>query len=161
MVVQVGNETLRSVRFLNGLNDAELSSVANICGKRSFAAGDLCQVEGVVSNQISLIISGRVGTVIRLPNVIHCSSEIILDTQREGDAFGWSSLIKGTPMSTLKALEPTEILYMDSNDLLELCQSNDHLGYIVMKNLASLIASKLRRNRMSMLNAIVAFRGEL
>ncbi len=159
MAVQAIHETLRSNNLLFGLNQEELAQVANLGKQRSISVGEICQTEGQSTNQVQLILKGRVGTVVRIPNITYSSNEIILDTLTEGDAFGWSSLIKGSPWSTLKALEPTVVLYINADELLNLCESNNHIGYILMKNLAALISSRLRRNRMSMLNALVAIKG--
>lgn len=142
------------------MDEGELAQIALICGEQTYGIGELCQKEGQPSSRVNFILEGRAGTVIRIPNVTYCSSEIILDTLHDGDMFGWSALIKGTPWSTLRVLEPTRILYIEAEDLVNLCEKNNHLGYILMKNLASLIASRLRRNRMSTLNAIIAIKGE-
>jgi CRP-like cAMP-binding protein len=160
MIVQNKTEAIKAIRFFRGLTDEELDQIANLCGETSFAEGEICQTEGLASNRVNLILKGRVGTVIRIPNITSIGSEIILDVLRENDMFGWSSLIKGTPWSTLKTLEPVEVMYINAEDLLDLCERNSRIGYIVMRNLSSLIASRLRRNRMSMLNAIVAIKGE-
>ena len=83
----------------------------------------------------------------------------MIDTLSPGELFGWPALIKGTPWSTLKVIDQTEVFYIDADDLISLCESDYHLGYILMKNLAALISSRLRRNRMSILNCIVAMKG--
>ena len=160
MVIENRTEAIRKIGFFRGLEESEINQVTDICKERSFEAGELCQTEGKPTNQVHFILSGRVGTVIHIPNVTYISSETILDTLHDGDAFGWSSLIQGTPWSTLRALEPTHVLSVNSRDLIDLCEKNSRIGYILMRNLSSLIASRLRRNRMSILNAVVAIRGE-
>ena len=159
MVVQINNEVMRKIPFLRGLDETELAQVADLCAERPYAVGEICQVEGQSANQVFFIIEGRVGAVLRIPNITYCSSEIILDTLREGDVFGWSSLMRGTPWSTLKVLEPTKVMAVKADALLNLCENNSRIGYVLMKNLASVIASRLRRNRMSTLNALVAIKG--
>ncbi len=160
MVVDTRTEAIKKVGFFQGLSESEITQVTDICRDRSFKVGEICQREGQPSSYVNFILKGRVGTVIHIPNVTYISSEIILDTLHDGDAFGWSSLIQGTPWSTLRVLEPTDILYVNSHELIDLCEKSSHIGYILMRNLSSLIASRLRRNRMSILNAIVAIRGE-
>ena len=152
-------ESLRKIRFFRGLNDAELSELGNLCQNRSFAVGEICQIEGQNPQRIHFIISGRVGAVLRIPNYPHSSSEILIDTLSPGELFGWSALIRGSPWSTLKVMDQTEVFYIDADDLISLCESDYHLGYILMKNLAALISARLRRNRMSILNCIVAMKG--
>jgi CRP-like cAMP-binding protein len=153
-------DSLRKIHFFYGLEDGELSKLGSLCQNRSFAVGEVCQCEGQNSNWIHFIVSGRVGAVLHIPSYSYSSSEIMIDTLGPGELFGWSALIKGTPWSTLKVIDQTEVFYLDANDMLSLCESNYHLGYILMKNLAALISSRLRRNRMSMLNSIVGMKGE-
>jgi CRP/FNR family cyclic AMP-dependent transcriptional regulator len=159
MVIQINNEVMKKITFLRGLNETELAQVADLAQEHSFSIGEIAQVEGQSANKVFFILEGRVGAVLRIPNITYCSSEIILDTLREGDVFGWSSLMRGTPWSTLKVLEPTKVMTVDSEALIDLCENNPRIGYVLMKNLASVIASRLRRNRMSTLNALVAIKG--
>jgi CRP/FNR family transcriptional regulator len=160
MVVANRTEAIRRIGFFQGLTEEEITQVTDLCKEHSYKVGELCQTEGQRSEQVHFILKGRVGTVIHIPNVTYISNEIILDTLHDGDAFGWSSLIRGTPWSTLRVLEPTDVLSVNSADLIGLCEKNSHIGYVLMRNLSALIASRLRRNRMSILNAIVAIRGE-
>jgi CRP-like cAMP-binding protein len=55
-------------------------------------------------------------------------------------------------------LETTTVWSISAQDLLDLCERDNHLGYILMKNLSALVSSRLRRNRMATLNAIAAIR---
>ena len=154
-------ESIRRVKFFQGLTETEIVQVAEISRERTYAVGELCQTEGKSSDQVHIILKGRVGTVVRIPNITYMNNEIVLDVLHDGDVFGWSALIQSIPWSTLRALDPTMVLYINANDLLNLCESNNHIGFIIMKHLSSLIASRLRRNRMSILNTIVAIRGDL
>jgi CRP/FNR family transcriptional regulator, cyclic AMP receptor protein len=159
MAVQINNEVLRRISLLRGLDEAELSLIANISELKSYAIGEICQTDGISENRVHLIYEGRAGVIVRVPNISYASNEIIPDTLGPGDVFGWSTLIKGVPWSTLRVLEPLKVVFVNTEDLLNLCENNNHLGYIIMKNLASLIASKFRRNRMSVLNTLVAMKG--
>jgi CRP/FNR family transcriptional regulator, cyclic AMP receptor protein len=159
MAVQNRNKEIENTSLFKGLDDSEIAKIASLCNERSYNPGELCQTEGQSTNLVNLIIKGRAGTVVRIQNVTYLNSEIILDVLHEGDVFGWSSLIQGTPWSTLRVLDPMEVLYIDATELLNLCENNNHIGYVLMRRLASLIASRLRRNRMSILNTIVAIRG--
>jgi CRP/FNR family cyclic AMP-dependent transcriptional regulator len=159
MAIQINNDQLKKIGLLRGLDESELSMISSLCEPKSFAPGDICQVEGQSSTRINFIVKGKVGAVVRIPNISYSNSEIVLDTLGVGDVFGWSALIKGTTWSNLKALEPTEVLHVSANEMIKLCENNNHLGYVLMKNLAGLVASRLRRNRMATLNAIVAIKG--
>jgi CRP-like cAMP-binding protein len=161
MAEQGKADSIKTMRFFDGLTDEELSEVAKICVETAFSEGHICQAEGQAASGIHLIVKGKAGSVTRIPNATVPGSEMILEEFRKGDLFGWSSLTKGTSSwPAIRALEPVSTLYIKAGDLLNLCEHNSRIGYITMRNLSSLIASRLRRNRMSMLNAIVAIKGE-
>lgn len=153
------SELLKKVSLFRGLTDDEIDQVAKLCATRSFQAGELCQFESQMADQVHFIYKGKVGVEFHIPHICYGCKDIILDTLSIGDIFGWSALLKGTPWSTLRTVEPTEVIYLNATDLLNLCETNNHIGYVVMKNLATIITSRLRRNRMATLNAIVAIRG--
>jgi CRP-like cAMP-binding protein len=153
-------EAIRSIHFFQGLTDPELDQVAALCKEQSIGTGELYQEDEKAGSQVHFILRGKMVTVAHIPNVTYLKSEIVLDVLRDGDVFGWSFLLKNLPTSTLRVLDPTEILNINAEDLLNLCETNPHIGFIVMRNLSVLINSKLRRNRLSILNAIVAIKGE-
>ena len=160
MAVATDTEVLKTIRFFNGLSEEELDLVAYICKKDTFEPGVLCQKEGVPDSRVNCIVKGQAGVEFHLNNVAFGSKDIVLYTLKEGDVFGWTSLINSAPWSSLRALEPVEVMYVDSEELLHLCETNTHIGYVLMKNLASLIASRFRRQRMATLNTLVSIRGE-
>lgn len=160
MLVATNIEALKTVYFFRGLNEEELGKISDLCKKDLVAPGELCQKEGLPTSRINFIVKGKVGVEFHLPNIAFGNKDIILYTLNEGDVFGWSSLINVTPWSSLRALEPTEVLYIESEDLLSLCENDSHIGYVLMKNLALLISSRFRRTRMATLNTMVAIKGE-
>lgn len=161
MVRQKKADAIKTMRFFDGLIGQELDKVAKICGETSFSEGQVCQAEGQAPSRIHLILKGKVGSVSRIPNAITPGSEMIMEEFLAGDMFGWSSLIKNTASwPAIRALEPVSTLYVEADDLLNLCEQNSRIGYVTMRNLSSLIASRIRRYRVSMLNAIVAIKGE-
>jgi CRP-like cAMP-binding protein len=160
MLVQNKTEAIKSIHFFSGLAESELDRIAAMCKEQSLDAGEILQEEGKTDNQVHLILAGKIARVVHVPNVTYLKSEIILDVLRDGDVYGWSCLLNNSSTSTLRVLDPTKILNLNAPALLELCEKEHHIGFIVMRNLSTLIASKLRRNRMSILNAIVAIKGE-
>lgn len=161
MVTQGKVDSVKTIGLFYGLPDPELDEVAKICCETSFSEGQICQTEGEATNRVHLILKGKVGSVNPIRNTLPPGSELILEIFRAGDIFGWSSLIKNsTSWPAIRALEPVTALYIESKDLLELCERKTSIGYVVMNNLSSIIAQRLRRYRMSMLNAIVQIKGE-
>ncbi len=153
-------QALRNNHFFQGLNDSEFATLGKVCQRRLFAAGEICQSEGQHSGRIHFILSGRVGALLHVPNYSLSSGEILIDALGPGEVFGWSALIKGATWPTLKVVDQTETFFLDADELLALCEINYHLGFVLMRNLATLVASRLRRSRLSTCNAILAMKGD-
>lgn len=159
MATRVTIEILKKIGLFRGLTDDELDELAKMCAIRTYEAGELCQFEGQMADQVHFIHKGRLGVEFHIPNIAYGCKDVVLDTLGIGDIFGWSALLKGTPWSTLRAIDNTEAIYIGATELLSLCDKNNHIGFNVMKNLATIITTRLRRNRMATLNAIVAIKG--
>lgn len=160
MAVLTKTEAIKTIHFFQGLTDPELDRIASMCKPRSLEAGEIYVEEGKPDNDFHLILTGKMAAVVHIPNVTSLKSEIILEVLRDGDVFGWSCLVNSSPTATLRVLDPTELLNVSAQDLLGLCEKEHHIGFVVMRNLSTLITYKLKRNRMSILNAIVAMKGE-
>jgi CRP-like cAMP-binding protein len=156
MLVLSKNDTLRTIPFFHGMNDEEISRIAELCHEDSYQPGELCQKAGEPARRINFITKGKVGVEFHLASIAVGSKDIVMYTLNDGDVFGWSALIQSPPWSNLRVLEPTEVLWVDAEELSALCESDTRIGYTVMKIVSHLIASRLRRSR----NAIVAIRGE-
>jgi CRP-like cAMP-binding protein len=160
MLVENKTDAIKKIHFFRGLTDPELDQIAAMCKQQSLEAGEIYVKEGKPDNDFHLLLTGKMAAVVHIPNVISLKSEIILEVLHDGDVFGWSCLVSSPPTATLRVLDPTELLNVSAPDLLELCEKENHIGFIVMRNLSTLITYKLKRNRMSILNAIVAMKGE-
>ena len=69
----------------------------------------------------------------------------------EGQIVGEMALIDLGPRSaTVRAVtEPTTVQVIRREDFDRLCQENNHIGYIVMRNLAADLSFKLRHRNLS------------
>lgn len=158
MVVITKHETLKSIHFLRGLNDEEIAKILAMCREATFETGELCQKEGEPVKRLNFIVNGKIGVEFHIPGIAYENKDLILYTLSGGGVFGWSALIEGVPWSTMRVLEATTVWWIDAEALLDLCGTDNHIGYILMRNLSSLIASRLKRNRMATLSAIAAIR---
>jgi CRP/FNR family cyclic AMP-dependent transcriptional regulator len=71
-----------------------------------------------------------------------------IEEVQPGRIFGWSSLVKQRRFTaSARALEPATVVTIDADELNSLFDLNPHVGFVVMKQLAEVIASRLRRTR--------------
>ena len=155
MVAKCSIEVLKKVNLFSGLTDKELEEVAKLCHEHSLKAGELCVAEGEKTDYVHFVKKGKVAVEFHVTHLPR-GGKVIVDTLGEGEVFAWSALVAGTLTASVMAVEPTEVLYIDAADLLALCEKDNHVGYVIMKNLTSVISSRLTNSRLQLLNAIAA-----
>lgn len=70
--------------------------------------------------------------------------QVIYKSKRNGEAFGWSSLIGGQVYSaSAECLEPTKLLKTDSDKLSRILEEDTENGIIFYKHLATTLGKRL------------------
>jgi CRP-like cAMP-binding protein len=131
-----------------GLSDDELAQIARITHKETYSAGDLILIESEQAERLFILCRGRVQIDIQLRSSLEPSGGTTIEEVEPGRIFGWSSLVKQRRLTaSVRALDPVTVLYIKADNLLGLFDQNAHIGFVVMKQLAEVIASRLRRTR--------------
>lgn len=131
-----------------GLSQEELAEIAAIVRRETYEAGDLICAERERAEQLYILCEGRVHVDIRLRSSLEPDGEMKLEGVEPGCVFGWSSLVKQRRFTaSARALEGVTLLVIDADELNALFDRNPHIGFVVMKQLAEVIAGRLRRTR--------------
>jgi CRP/FNR family transcriptional regulator len=134
--------------LFTGLNEENLEEIASIAREETYQAGDLICAERQRAERIFVLCEGRVQLRVRLRSLAEPDAELTIEEVRPGSVFGWSSLVKQRQFTaSARALEPVRLLAIGSEDLDRLFDRNAHIGFVVMKQLAEVIASRLCRTR--------------
>lgn len=137
---------LQDVELFNGLTSAELTEILQICHERQIEPGVIIANQGEPGEEMYIITEGFVQVSIRKG-----SRQRIIVNLGAGQIFGEMALIdKGPRSATVKAIsDPTVVQIIHTDDFDRICIQNNHIGYIVMRNLASDISFKLRHRNLS------------
>lgn len=139
---------LRCCELFPGLTEDELAQVAAIARRENYQAGDRICAERELADRLFVLEAGRVQVHIRLRSSLEPGGEAIIEEMEPGRIFGWSSLVKQRRFTaSAHALEPASIIVIQARDLEALVEQYAHLGFAVMKQLAEVIASRLRHTR--------------
>ena len=142
-------ELLRNLHFLHDIDLVDLDQLASLARSRQLHAGEVVFREGDVINEIYLVHSGKVALEICAPSV---GCKRIL-TAGEGDLLGWSPLLGGTALTaTARTLTPTQVVAIDAQRLLALCEDNPSIGYDFMRRIAQELALRLNATRLQLLD---------
>lgn len=136
-------DLLKKCRLFEGCSNEKLADVGNICQRVTFKNGDHLLEAGSPAEYLFIVIGGVIELCFKVTHY-NGSKEITIDRKLKGDAFGWSALTEPN-IYTLSALSKTdsELLQVKANDIIRLCEENNHLGYILMRNSAAIIGERL------------------
>ncbi len=139
---------LQQVDIFEDLKPAHLEKLAGVCRLVEYHQGEVIVRENTPSNEIFLILSGDVDIVLD-PEILGKESghkPKTVTTLRQGQTFGEIGLVdRGLRSATaLAATAETRLLTVRREDLLKLCEGDHELGYILMRNIASDLAFKIR-----------------
>jgi len=138
----VMNEELRQFKIFQDLTDAELQNIAEIAKKVEFGAEKRIFEEKSIASNLFLVLKGKV--VIRKQSDVG-PGQITIDSVGPGEMFGWSSITEPHNFTAAAhTAEESEFLAINSDVLRDLFKKNNHIGYRVMTEIASVISSRFR-----------------
>jgi CRP/FNR family transcriptional regulator len=136
-------QDLRRFDLFVGLDEKELAEIARFCNRRIFERNAIISTIGVAATDIYLLEGKNDAIQIELP-IDDYPTRIITHTLSKGETFGWSALVPPQLRTALiRCVEETEVIIVSGTDLIKLFQKNNHIGYVVMKNLSAVISSRL------------------
>lgn len=135
---------LSKVELFDGLTPQELADVARICTQHEYRAGQVITSQGETGGELYVIADGFVEVVVS-PSGQNPAPRTVVHLGR-GQLFGEMALVDYGPRSaTVKSIaDDTLIQVIDRDDFNRLCEADNHLGFVVMRNMAADLSFKLR-----------------
>ena len=137
---------LKRVQLFANLNDDELEALAAVCQERPYQAGEIIIEQNTTGKEMYIVADGS-GEVF-IQGVDNSRSLVVLG---KGQVIGEMALIdQGYRSASVRATSKGATLYMiESEDFYKVCEENNHIGFVVMRNLAIDIAFKLRHRNLA------------
>jgi CRP/FNR family transcriptional regulator, cyclic AMP receptor protein len=118
-------EVFKNVPLFALLDDEERAVLAGQVELRHFAPRQRIYKIGDAGGRAYVVVSGKV----RITTVDEDQQEVVVDEPAAGEFFGFASMLEQTPHQTnATALEQTECLEVDRNDIAVLLQRKPHAG---------------------------------
>ena len=135
-------ESLRKARIFSGLSQGDLQGIAKLCQQRVYNQNDVILSEGEGSNELFIIGQGTVEVSISMSG----ETSNPLMNLGVGQVVGEMALVdRGARSATVKAMKDETVLYVIPHEVFhQLCEKDNHIGFIVMRNLAAEMSLKLR-----------------
>ncbi len=142
---------LATTEIFDNFNDAQLTLVAALCTPVTYNQGHVLLNENDQSDEMYIIGRGGVEVLVN-PSAVGAAagpagvSPVVLTELRQGQVVGEVALVdQGVRSATIRvSRDETLLLRLRRDQLMRLCETYPVLGYKLMRNLASELATKIR-----------------
>jgi len=146
-------ELLRRSELFADLDPDQIGQIAALSQTQSYKSGDVIIQEGEPSDEIYIVCTGMVEVIVpqvSIPDVPGASDLSSIVRLGQGQVFGEMSLVdRGARSATVRCVDDDTTLYcIPREDLWRLCDGDHHIGYALMRNIASDLSFKLRHRNL-------------
>jgi CRP-like cAMP-binding protein len=144
---------LKSNKLFDGLNDEEVGKVAEICNKKEYDVGSVIFNEGSNGTGMYILVEGQVDIQMSMgiddePSTVHVI--------HEREVFGELSLVDRIPRSaTARSAGKSVAFLLEADKFKDLSRNNTRIGYIVMRNIAHIVSSRLRKTNIKYTESLI------
>jgi CRP/FNR family cyclic AMP-dependent transcriptional regulator len=141
---------LRKIPWFAELDPEHLRQFAEISTLRQFKAGEVFFHEGDMQDFFYIVLSGRVALDMFVPH----HGKVRFYTCEQWDNFGWSSVTPVVRTRTAGAVGVMDgtIIATDTTKLQALCDRDHDIGYLFMRRMTNVIASRLLITRLQLVD---------
>jgi CRP/FNR family cyclic AMP-dependent transcriptional regulator len=145
-------DILRRTDIFYDLTSAQLEMLASICEERVVKLGDIVFEENSQGDEMFVIARGAVEILVD-PSIVggpgakkRGSLPVTIATLRSGQTFGEIALVdQGLRTASSRCAETeTQLLAIQRNKFMKLCDTYPEMGYRVMRNIAADLSFKIR-----------------
>jgi CRP-like cAMP-binding protein len=149
-IVEDVSKELQKIPWFHELSNEHVQKIANITNLLHVKAGDVLFHEGDKEEYVYIVIEGRVALDMFIPH----RGKIRFYTAEPWEVFGWSSVTPNIRQRTAGATAVVDglIVCVNSEKLRQACDDDHDLGYLVMRRLANVVASRLLVTRLQLLD---------
>lgn len=134
-------DKLKKFKIFTDLNERELELIVDIAREETYESGERIFAEKALATTLYLTLEGKVEIKISGSGGEH----IVIDRVGPGEIFGWSTVTEPyTFTAAAWTAEKTKLIVLKGERLRELFEKNNHIGYRVVKEIASVISRRLK-----------------
>jgi CRP/FNR family cyclic AMP-dependent transcriptional regulator len=141
---------LQKVPWFSTLTPEHFKKTAELAHLRHAKAGEIFFREGDRQDYVYIVLEGRVSLDIFVPH----HGKVRFSTAEPYDVFGWSSVTPGMHQRTAGAVAVLDstVACFDAEKLRQLAENDHDFGYLLMRRLANVVASRLMVTRLQLID---------
>lgn len=141
---------LQTIPWFQEIDKKYFDSLCGIASVQEVEAGQELFREGDKEDSLYIVLKGRVAMELFIPG----RGRMRIYTAEPMDVIGWSSV---TPVirqrtASARAVLPSSLIALNAKQLRQMCEEDHDLGYLVMRRMANVVASRLLTTRLQLLN---------
>ena len=143
---------IKSIPWFFELSPESIERLSSIADITSYDTGKIIFHEGDQHPYLHVLLEGKV----RLESFVPGRGSLPIFTAEGVDVIGWSSLTPIVRQTTSTAIvaAPAKLLTFDAYALTECCETDCELGFVIMRRMANIVASRLLNHRLHLLEII-------
>jgi len=136
-------DALRKTNLFEGLNDAQLASLAAVAKEQSLQPGEYLFLLGDSADHLHVMLEGRLEICFPL-TLSGEVRDVPVEARSAGDMCGWSALVKPHRYTlSARAIEPCRLAAFPRQALLDLFERNPRIAYLCTRNIAEVVGRRL------------------
>lgn len=145
-------QTLHRIPWFNDLSTEALQKLARISSMRKLDAGEVLFCEGDAENCLYILLSGEIELETHAPGY----GPVRIFIAEPLDLLGWSSLTPVVRQRTDTAIARSDCTLVSFNNelLRQACDEDHETGYVIMRRIANVAASRLLTTRLHLFKVI-------
>ena len=145
-------QTLQRIPWFLELKPSQIETLATIACLSQLDEGKVLFREGDSEDCLFLLLEGQLEVETHVPGI----GAVQLYTGEPLDIIGWSVL---TPVirqrtTTVRALTASRLICFNSTILRQMCDEDHDLGYVIMRRIANVVASRMLSTRLRLFEQI-------
>ncbi len=146
-------QTLQAIPWFLDLKPYQLERLSRVANFLNAGACEELFREGAREDNLYILLEGQVNIWVHVPS----RGSVCVFTAEPLDILGWSTL---TPVvrqrtATAKTTCPSRLLSFDGELLRRLCDEDHDIGYLIMRRVSNVVASRLLTTRLQLFDIIV------
>lgn len=143
---------LQRIPWFLELSYSQIEGLAQIASIRNLIAGEIIFNEGDSEDCLYILLEGQADACVHVPG----HGSVLLYHAEALDIVGWSVL---TPVVrqrtvTVKAASDIRIVCFNSQFLRQMCEKDRDFGFIIMRRIANVVASRLLITRLQLFDLL-------
>ncbi len=141
----LNTEEIAKLEIFNGLSTEEIEAIISLSQEVFYSDKEIIIEESSSNVGLFVLLEGRVRVEIGKIHYHNDQKEKVeLVVLRGGDIFGEIAFLEDTRSSAyVTAIDKIRVMQIDRRKLYELIDRDNHLGYVLMRNLAIILSNRL------------------